>query len=130
MKLLRGKLVYDSKQNDSVFSDDNEVFYYGEESDTAKKRLTKEELENWALILNSPWSQKDMNYTIELNCKDAYTARDTSQPEWRCLYTVVGYDMITGVCIGYGNTEEEALQDCKTLLDYLQMTYNPDDDSV
>ena len=89
------------------------------------KVADSEDLNRWAIILNSPWSQADERYIIEFNCKDAYTQMDEKEPKYRCIYTVVGYELITG----YGNTEEEALKDCKDLFKYLQENFNPEDKS-
>lgn len=88
-------------------------------------KLTKETLEDWAICINSPWSQADEHYEISVNCKDAYTEFAKDSPVWKCEYIVVGYDCITSCVIGYGQTEEEALNDCKRLFCHLQEAYNP-----
>ena len=120
----------DRNEDDSYFylkeKDNGKVFYQDKEG---TKTVNIKNLENWAVVLNSPWSQAHESYTIGFNCKDAYTEMNMSEPIWRCTYTVIGYEGICGIVIGYGNTEEEALEDCKSLFKYLQENFNKDDES-
>lgn len=109
------------------YSEDNKVFYSDEKGETASEN---KELEAWALISNSPWSQVNENYVIKVNCKDGYTAIPETEPTWKCTYTVVGYEGMWAEVTGYGNTEEEALKSCKELFKYIQETYNKDDASI
>lgn len=98
-------------------------------NETEPRPATTEDLNNFAVVLNSPWSQTNETYEIEINCKDSYTEIDPDEPIWRCDYRVVGYECITGIIRGYGDTPMEALTDCQNIFDILQKTYNPDDDS-
>lgn len=107
------------------YSEDNKVFYSDE---SGKEYSEDKELEAWAFILNSPWSQVNENYVIKVNCKDGYTAVPETEPTWKCTYTVVGYEGIWAEVIGYGNTEEEALKACKDLFKYIQETYNEENE--
>lgn len=52
---------------------------------------------------------------------------DENEPIWKCKYYVIGYDGIFASVFGYGDTEVEALKDCKTHFKMLQDKYNPDD---
>lgn len=106
--------------------ENNMVFYSDSDLETATIQDT-DLLENWAVTLNSPWSQVHEHYRIEANCKDAYTEMDENEPTCRCRYHVIGYEGIEAEVIGYGNTEEEALADCKKLFKYLQDNFNKDD---
>jgi hypothetical protein len=112
------------KDSAKYYTDDFESFY--KESDEA---LSNEDLVEWAVCINSPWSQADEKYVIELNCKNAYTPMDENEPIWRCEYYVVGYDCITTSVFGYGNTEAEALEACRKHFQLLQCKYNPEDES-
>lgn len=107
------------------YSSDNITFY-----DESGNVLEKDEMEEWTVWVNSPWSMVHEGYDIRLNCKDAYSGIAEGDPEWKCIYSIIGYDGITASVIGYGNTVEEALHDCKELFSYLQKTYNPDDVSI
>ncbi|MDD4089927.1 MAG: hypothetical protein PHP29_09585 [Tissierellia bacterium] len=90
---------------------------------------TEEELKDLAVCINSPWSQTDEKYTITYNCKDSYTEKNPNEPNWKCEYEVIGYDMITTVIYGYGDTPQESLQNCIDLFNRLQKEYNKDNDA-
>lgn len=125
MKKYKAGGFYFNKENYfEYYTDDFKTFY--QEND---KELTSEDLEEWALTLNSPWSQADERYEIEVNCKNAYTPMDENDPIWRCEYSIVGYDCISASVFGYGNTEAEALTDCTKHFQMLQSKYNPEDES-
>lgn len=98
--------------------------------DSNDEVLTEKELKEWAVWINSPWSQTQESYTISLNCKDSYTAMNPSDPIWKCVYEIIGYDGITSTVIGYGQTEEEALIRCKELFAYLQSNYKKENEAV
>lgn len=97
-----------NKENNIYYTDDFSNFY--KEND---KSLTKDDLEEWAIWTNSPWSQAHEKYEIKCNCKDAYTQMDENDPVWKCVYSIIGYDGISASVIGYGNTEVVALESCK-----------------
>lgn len=110
----------------------DEIYLKNEHSFLCKKKSGKESLMdkkalyNWAVLLNSPWSQDLFGFDISLNCEDSFTEIKESEPKWKCEYFSIGYDGITAYCIGYGNTEIEALTDCKNLLETIQKQYNPE----
>ena len=109
--------------NVKVYTDDMKYFTDG------KEELTNDDMEAYAVFLNSPWSQANEKYVIELNCKDAYTAMNESDPVFRCYYQVVGYEACLSTIYGYGNTEMEALENCMNNFKYIQEKYNPEDES-
>lgn len=91
---------------------------------------TKEECEEFALWLNSPWSYTTENYKIEFNCVNNESSPSKKLPEYRCLYTIIGYEGITSIIIGYGNEPNIALEDCISKFNYIQELYNKDDECV
>ena len=109
-----------------VYYTDDFISFYKENDE----ELTKEDMEEWAVWINSPWSQVHEKYEIKCNCKDAYTQMDTNEPVWKCKYSIVGYDGISASVIGYGNTEFEALKSCKDHFKMLQEKYNKENESV
>lgn len=119
-----GGFYFNKENNFEYYTDDFETFY--KEND---EELTSEDLEEWAVTINSPWSQADEKYEITVNCKNAYTPMDESEPIWRCKYYTIGYECISAYVFGYGNTEVEALEDCKNHFNMLQNKYNPEDES-
>lgn len=126
--MLIGKIEFGKHQKDITEQEGNEFVYTDEENNQFK--MQTKDMEDWALLLNSPWSQNLFGYEIELNCKDSYTEMRQEDPQWRCRYYTIGYDGITASCIGYGNTEEEALKNCKTLFEALQKEYNKNGESI
>lgn len=122
--LLCGTIhIHDSIQQ--YFSNQTWTTWTNESGETPSKT----DLNNLAVCINSPWSQKHETYTISLNCKDAYTDIPEHTPLFQCAYTVIGYDGITSILYGYGASETEALENCMELFEYLQYTYNPEDES-
>lgn len=115
-----------SNKESHYYTDDFINFYNDED-----EKLTKEDLEEWAVWINSPWSQAHEKYIIKCNCKDAYTKiEEENELLWQCEYYVVGYDEITVSIYGYGNTAEESLKKCKELFTMLQDKYNPENRSI
>lgn len=107
------------------------VFYYTNDfnsfCDEDGNKLSDDVLNEWAVCLNSPWSQTEMSYRTELNCKDAYTEMNKKiEPVWRTTYRVTGYDLIVSMICGYGNTPQESLENCILNFKKLQEKYNPD----
>lgn len=90
---------------------------------------TTDDLNELAVCNNSPWSQTHETYTIKYNCKDSYTQKEEIELDWKCEYKVIGYDGITSIIYGYGNTPEESLKDCKLMCERLQKEYNKEDES-
>lgn len=122
---LYGSIIPWPGRDEEKYHFDGERFFYED-----GRCLSEEDLKYWALWLNSPWSQANIRFTIEANCKDAYTEIPENEPLWRCVYECVGYEAITATLIGYGNTAPDALSDCVNLLSAIQEKYNPEDDSM
>lgn len=127
--MLVGRIDFKEYQKDIIESNDNREFICTDKEKNQFQMQIKD-LEDWALLLNSPWSQSTFGYKIELNCKDGYTEMQQSDPRWRCIYYTIGYQGITTTCIGYGDTEENALKECRNLFNYLQKEYNKDDEFI
>lgn len=122
--MLAGCLLWIEEED--YYTNDFRKFYKDIEM---TQELSEADLKMWAEWLNSPWSQTNENWLIECNCVNAYTPIDKSQPSFRCVYEVVGYDCITSKIIGYGYTQQEALQDCISHFNFLQKEYNAEDES-
>lgn len=118
-KYKAGSICFDEEIN--YYTDDFDKFY--KEND---KELTKKDMEEWAVWINSPWSQDHKGYEIKCNCKDAYTQIDRNELVWKCEYFIMGYDGVSASVIGYGNSAIEALENCKCYFLMLQEKYNPD----
>lgn len=107
---------------DNYFTKDNKNFFF---DDKGQKPLNKEDLENWALVLNSPWSGNNLKYETKMNPNYEIDGEDKT---WKTTYSIVGYDSIRAEVIGYGKDEKESLENCINLFKYLQETYNKDDE--
>lgn len=118
-KVLAGSLEVVNEEN--FYTDDFKKFYSDVEM---TQELLSDDLEGWAVSLNSPWSQEDEKWIIECNCVDAYIPMIKTEPTFRCIYEVVGYDGISSCVIGYGNTQQNSLQECVAHFEYLQNKYN------
>ena len=124
MKKYKAGWLWLNKENEfNYYTDDFETFYKDNDEE-----LSEKDLEEWAVCVNSPWSQAHGTYEITLNCKDAYTKMDENEPTWKCEYYVTGYDGISASVFGYGYIEVEALKDCKLHFRMLQNKYNPEDE--
>lgn len=113
------------------YNDENTVFYIDQSNNRKfytddKSILTADydDLQYWAEAINSPWSQDHEKYTIKYNCKDSYTKMEESEPQFICIYDIVGFEGLYSEVIGYGDTVEDALKDCKDLFQYLQDNFN------
>ena len=98
--------------------------------DEKDNELSIDDLSNWAIWINSPWSQVHERYKIVCNCESAYVEMDKNELTWKCEYFIIGYDGICAIVVGYGNTEVEALEECKKHFDYLQENYNKENKSL
>ena len=108
---------------------------YNEPFDSEEKNFVfesdgQEIMERFALWLNSPWSSKHESYNIEYNIADAYSEPSEGWPQWRCSYSTIGYEYAQSTIYGFGDTEEDALKDCKKRFAEIQKKYNPEDDAV
>ena len=126
MKKYKAGWIYFEEENElNYYTDDFKTFYKNDDEE-----LNIEDLEEWAILVNSPWSQNHVTYKIKLNCKNAYTKMEENEPAWKCEYYITGYDGISAAVFGYGNTEAEALENCKKYFQMLQDKYNPEDKSI
>lgn len=107
--------------------DGYELKFYIDKNNQFKN--TEEDLIEFAVCNNSPWSQTHETYTIKYNCKDSYTSKDEGEPNWKCEYKVIGYEGITSIVYGYGNTQQESLKNCMDMCDRLQKKYNKENES-
>lgn len=117
--------LFSGEDSFNIYSDDFEKFYKDKSIE-----LTKEELEVWSTWLNSPWSQTYEKYITGINCRDGYTKLIKEDPIYRTYYQVVGYEYVTAIVYGYGNTTQESVQDCINHFEYLQKTYNKENISI
>lgn len=106
------------------YTDDYKNFY-----DENDKLLKNDILNQWSIWINSPWSLTCEQYEIKYNCKN-YSDIPEGEPEWVCSYYVIGYDGITTMIRQYGNTPEESLEKTKAFFQYLQKSYNIEDEKV
>ena len=102
----------DDYEENSIQSDDFVHFF-----DKEMQEIKREEIEKYAIILNSPWSDIEMKYETKANKFDG--------TKWKTEYSVIGYDCITASICGYGNTPQGSMDDCVKLFEYIQKTYNP-----
>ena len=103
----------------SIYSDDL-IHFFDENGD----KLKKNDLETWAQIINSPWSQDVEEFLTKLNCVDAYTPMNNNLPKYQTCYFVNGMESLSAEVYGYGDTPVASLQDCINHISYLQETYN------
>lgn len=122
-KYKAGSFYFNEEEN--YYTDDFVTFY--KEND---EELNNNDLIQWAVWINSPWSQAHEGYNIRCNCKDAYTEMNKNEPIWKCEYSIVGYDGISASVFGYGNTEVKALNSCKSHFQMLQDKYNTENKSI
>lgn len=111
-----GKTVF------NVYSDNFAEFYIDENSE---KLLNQDELEQWSIWLKSSWIKDDEIYVTEFN-----KSSKENEQKYRTYYQVIGYEGITAVVYGYGNTPQESLQDCMNHFEYLQKEYNKENESM
>lgn len=125
-KYIAGSITgIETDVDDNIYTDDFLIFY-----DKDDNELTEESMKDWALWLNSPWSQAHEKYTVEVNCKNAYTKMPEGEYKYRCIYIVVGYDGITATLWTYGDTPIESLQKNIGRFESLQYKYNPENESI
>lgn len=105
----------------NYYTDDFTSFY-----NKNRVKLSDDTLNEWAICLNSPWSQTEMEYKTELNCESAYTKMKETEPKWRTIYTVRSYDFFISEIYGYGDTPQESLENCISNFTHFQEKYNPE----
>lgn len=111
---------YIENNNDNIF------FKASDENDTNTlindilSLVSEDELYNYSLCLNSPWSITNMIFKIiydnTLNC-------------WKCTYSVLGCEGVYTEIYGYGITPDNAFNDCNERYSLFQAKYNPNDES-
>ena len=107
-------------------NNDNIFFKASDENDTNTlindilSLVSEDELYNYSLCLNSPWSITNMIFKIiydnTLNC-------------WKCTYSVLGCEGVYTEIYGYGITPDNAFNDCNERYSLFQAKYNPDDEA-
>ncbi|RGM75575.1 hypothetical protein [Agathobacter rectalis] len=107
-------------------NNDNIFFKASDENDTNTlindilSLVSEDELYNYSLCLNSPWSITNMIFKIiydnTLNC-------------WKCTYSVLGCEGVYTEIYGYGITPDNAFNDCNERYSLFQAKYNPNDES-
>lgn len=89
------------------------------------KEWEPEDLEQHAIWLDDPWSQDHESWTIKVNCSDAYTKMDPNDPKFYCEYSCMCTEGIEASFRGYGDTQQEALDKCETLMKAFKDKYLP-----
>lgn len=111
---------FDVDEENNVFTTDEFETFYNDKDEIPEDDV----LNTWAVFLSSPWSEDLKAFCITINCKDNSYEVPEGAPMWRCEYGVTGYDGIYASVFGYGDTEEEALTECKKNLKNIQEKYN------
>ena len=122
MKRLRGSVKFrEDKDGMEYYTRDDVIFTSGLD-DKDSMQWDDKALYHLALCANSPWSDDEMIYSI-------YSSElPEGLFEWVCRKKIVGYEGITSMIYGYGQTEQEALEDCIKYFNDIQSKYNKDDD--
>ena len=103
-----------------INNEDDEITFVRENGEA----FEREELEGWAVLLNSPWSYINDKFTIQANVgKDFQLVK--GEPEYICTREVIGYDAMTATCVGYGRLPGHALSECISLWNSIQIRFNP-----
>lgn len=97
------------------------VVFYSDNTDIAEKQVSKNIIEDWALMLNSPWYEGHEKYIIQW---------DKEVNQYKCKYEVIGYDYIVAELYAYATTPVDALNKCICLFESIQKKYNPQKRSV
>ena len=106
-----GKMEYPCEE--SYYSDDFVNFFYEN-----GKKLSEDDLNYWAVCLNSPWDYYMKGYITKLN------KLDKTRNEWMTIYQVIGYEGITSEIYGYGDDPTSSLDNCIYNLYLIQEIYN------
>lgn len=122
-KYLAGHFNFCGEGDINYYTDDFITFYKDNDEE-----LSIEDLKEWAVWLNSPWSLENEKYELEYDY-DGFTYTKLEDLLWKCKYTVVGYEYITTSVIGYANTQIDALINCIKNFNLLQNKYNIGDES-
>ena len=114
---LVGTFNFDMNTALNYYSEDNKNFFLDEGK---KNKMGSDDLNEWAVWINSPRSEMYEKYII----KRKFMQKSGDEPEWNCHYSILGFNEVMASVIGYGETAEKALKDCKKLFDYLQEQFN------
>lgn len=107
-------------------NNDNIFFKASDENDTNTlindilSLVSEDELYNYSLCLNSPWSITNMIFKI---------IYDNTFNSWKCTYSVLGCEGVYTEIYGYGITPDDAFNDCNERYSLFQTKYNPNDES-
>ena len=77
----------------------------------------KNVINDYTVVLNSPWDSGNFKYVINPDKKDP--------DKCICELQVNAYDGVYASLTTFGKDEEDALQNNKDMFEYLQQTYNP-----
>mgnify|MGYP004635855069 CR=1 FL=1 len=81
---------------------------------------TEEMLDNMGYFVTDPWSAATYSYEIRENVKDSYSEIDKSIPVYVCEYFVECNDMVNVSVYGFGDTPNDALEDCQRYIELLK----------
>lgn len=81
---------------------------------------TEEMLDNMGYFVTDPWSAATYSYEIRENIKDSYSEIDKSIPVYVCEYFVECNDMVNVSVYGFGDTPNDALEDCQRYIELLK----------
>ena len=123
-KFKAGEITLFDERLNEIFTNDFKSFVNAD-----NEEVNKEDLQEWAEWLNSPWTYSTKSYTIMHNCNHGVTRPDEEYP-WLCEYTAVGYEGVTTSIFGYGDSEITALENCIKNFELIQAKYNPDNVSI
>ena len=107
-------LIYDESNRFDVFSNDFIDFY-----DETGALLSKEKIKKWTVWTNSPQDYDHFQYIIKFQEED-------KEYKWHCNYVIFGSNYTQAGIVGFGNTPQEALTNCRNNFRKLQEKYNPD----
>ena len=117
-KIIAGYHIW----GDSVlayWTSDWKVFY----NNDSNIPVSIHDLGYYASMLQDPWSGVHEFYIIRPNQESAYKDMPDNVPLFKCLYNVIGYEYMETGIYGFGNTEEEALANCKKHYELIVKTY-------
>ena len=122
-RFLAGILEIEGEE-EKFYTEDYIDFYTTNDVFTINSGTSGNPINDWVYCLLHPWSVASEDYTIELNYKNAYTAIPDNVPQYRCIYSIIAYECISGKLYAYGDTPQEALQKCIDVFEMLKTKYN------
>ena len=107
----------------AVINDNDEkiYFYYNEQSKIYAdiEDGSIEDVRNLAQLLENPWDDGEINYIITIDTESSILTIDNDKPKWKCEYYAASYDFVEVSVFGYGNTQNDALNDCMETMKYI-----------